>query len=61
MQDDTQLPEVGGGGDRRVMQLFGAGVFKGECAIEGRCGFDIGQLLGDAEVEQLHPAFGIHQ
>ncbi len=61
VQDDTQLPDVGGGGDGRVVQLFRRGIFEGQCAVMG--GGDVGafQLLGDAEVEQLDPSVCIHQ
>ena len=61
MQDHAQLPEIGGGGDGCIVQLFGRCIFEGQRAIERNRGFDIGQLFGDAEVEQLHAAVGIHQ
>ena len=61
MQHDAQLPQVGGGGDRRIEQLFRRGVFERQCAIDGHGARGVGEFLGDAEVEQLHPALGIDQ
>ena len=61
MQHDAQLPDVGGGGDRRRVQLFGRCVFEGQRAVAGGGGLVAFQLLGDAEVEQLDPAFAIDQ
>ena len=61
MQHDAELPDIGGGGDRRGVQLFGRCVFEGQCAVAGGGGVAAFQLLGDAEVQQLHPALRIHQ
>ena len=61
MEHHAELPEVGGGGDRRVVQLFRRGVFEGQRAIMGRGDVGALELLGDAEVEQLDPAVAIDQ
>ena len=61
VQHHAQLPEVGGGGDRRVVQLFRRGVFEGQRAVVGGGGVGAFELLGDAEIEQLDPAVAIDQ
>ena len=61
VQHHAQLPEVGGGGDRRVVQLLRRCVLEGQRAVVGGGDLAALQLLGDAEVQQLDPAVAVHQ
>jgi len=63
-EDDAERVDVAGRGDRRALELFGAGVFGREgqtgAARQGFAGIAVvfGQQLGDAEVEQFGSAVG---
>ena len=62
-EHDAEGVDIGGGGDRSALELFGRGIGRGQHDARVLRSIFVavgGKQLGDAEVEQFHLALGSH-